>query len=211
MGEVMGAKTKIEWADVGWHQKTAAKRVGVPIAEYVDRLHRGEKWCGDCKAWHGRDLFAKDRSRGDGLASSCEGRAHRKPKIPLTVAEKRARANASYRRCYVGARRAAIRARAAARKRGLDPIPSWWRDRQLERGCAYCEAPATTLDHVIPVVRGGKSHPGNLVPACAKCNIKKRHHDPTPWVERMRQEFIDQIGPQPLTGLGALEILGACA
>ena len=40
------------------------------------------------------------------------------------------------------------------------------------------------IDHVWPVVRGGKSTPGNLVPACTTCNSKKRDKNPTPWVER---------------------------
>lgn len=34
-------------------------------------------------------------------------------------------------------------------------------------------APATTVDHVVPVARGGR-HAGNLVPACAACNASKQ-------------------------------------
>ncbi len=43
--------------------------------------------------------------------------------------------------------------------------------------CVYCgAAPAhfsLHLDHVVPRVRGGVTHPANLVTACATCNLKK--------------------------------------
>jgi 5-methylcytosine-specific restriction endonuclease McrA len=34
-------------------------------------------------------------------------------------------------------------------------------------------APATTVDHIAPVARGGQ-HVGNLQPACGPCNYRKR-------------------------------------
>lgn len=39
--------------------------------------------------------------------------------------------------------------------------------------CAYCPALATTVDHVLPLVRGGTNHEGNLVPCCRRCNSSK--------------------------------------
>lgn len=40
--------------------------------------------------------------------------------------------------------------------------------------CAYCEAaPGSTLDHVVPLARGGSHSLGNLVPACKSCNCSK--------------------------------------
>lgn len=41
------------------------------------------------------------------------------------------------------------------------------------RACAYCPAPATTIDHVIPLIRGGTNYEGNLVPCCLSCNSRK--------------------------------------
>lgn len=41
------------------------------------------------------------------------------------------------------------------------------------RSCAYCPSLATTVDHVIPLVRGGTNHEGNLVPCCKQCNSSK--------------------------------------
>jgi 5-methylcytosine-specific restriction protein A len=55
---------------------------------------------------------------------------------------------------------------------------AWWQ-RRLQRGlCAYCEKPfkasELTMDHVVPVARGGRSIKGNVVPACKECNNKKK-------------------------------------
>lgn len=53
-------------------------------------------------------------------------------------------------------------------------------DRDLRRlrqrfggSCAYCDAPANTVDHVLPIARGGRHAIGNLLPACKSCNSQK--------------------------------------
>jgi 5-methylcytosine-specific restriction endonuclease McrA len=55
---------------------------------------------------------------------------------------------------------------------------SWWQRRVQKGVCAYCErsvAPAElTMDHVVPVARGGRSTKGNVVPACKECNNRKK-------------------------------------
>jgi 5-methylcytosine-specific restriction endonuclease McrA len=58
----------------------------------------------------------------------------------------------------------------------------WWLT-QLNRGiCHYCRkkfAPKElTLDHVVPLARGGTSTPGNVVPACRACNTEKKLDTP---------------------------------
>ena len=37
-------------------------------------------------------------------------------------------------------------------------------------GCAFCDGAAETVDHVIPLARGGSNYEGNLIPACRRCN-----------------------------------------
>ncbi|MFO7937927.1 MAG: HNH endonuclease [Kiritimatiellia bacterium] len=59
---------------------------------------------------------------------------------------------------------------------------AWWR-RQLDSGiCHYCGkkvgADNLTLDHIVPVARGGCSSKGNVVPACRDCNQKKKYLTP---------------------------------
>ncbi|MFN8640927.1 MAG: HNH endonuclease [Candidatus Binatia bacterium] len=31
------------------------------------------------------------------------------------------------------------------------------------------------MDHLVPIIRGGRSTKGNVVPACKACNTAKRH------------------------------------
>ena len=50
--------------------------------------------------------------------------------------------------------------------------------------CAYCEAclaQQATLDHVIPMSRGGPTSKGNLVAACASCNVAKSDQPLEAW------------------------------
>ena len=58
----------------------------------------------------------------------------------------------------------------------------WWRA-QLARGiCHYCgkkfPPEELTMDHIVPVVRGGKSVRGNMVPCCKTCNNEKKYLTP---------------------------------
>ena len=39
--------------------------------------------------------------------------------------------------------------------------------------CAYCDAPATSVDHVVPRSRGGQHSWDNVVSACGRCNHVK--------------------------------------
>jgi 5-methylcytosine-specific restriction endonuclease McrA len=41
--------------------------------------------------------------------------------------------------------------------------------------CAYCDAPATEIDHVVPISLGGTGERDNLVPACRGCNAAKNN------------------------------------
>lgn len=48
--------------------------------------------------------------------------------------------------------------------------------------CAYCGAMRSlTMDHVIPISRGGRHSIGNLVPACGPCNSSKSGRFITEW------------------------------
>ena len=58
----------------------------------------------------------------------------------------------------------------------------WWRA-QLQKGvCHYCGrtvgAGNLTMDHVVPVARGGKSVRSNCVPCCKDCNNEKKAYTP---------------------------------
>jgi 5-methylcytosine-specific restriction endonuclease McrA len=44
--------------------------------------------------------------------------------------------------------------------------------------CWMCGDPADTIDHVIPLSRGGSNWPANLRPACKSCNCSKKARKP---------------------------------
>ena len=63
----------------------------------------------------------------------------------------------------------------------------WWRKRIAPGICYYCGGKFNpnelTMDHKIPLTRGGLSEKINIVPACKECNNKKSYLLPTEWDE----------------------------
>lgn len=59
---------------------------------------------------------------------------------------------------------------------------SWWKQKIQKGICHYCEkkfaAGELTLDHIVPIARGGESVKNNIVPACRECNQKKKLDTP---------------------------------
>lgn len=54
--------------------------------------------------------------------------------------------------------------------------PAWSRQGVLARdrhSCGYCRGAATTIDHIVPVSRGGRSTWLNTVACCYACNQRK--------------------------------------
>jgi len=62
---------------------------------------------------------------------------------------------------------------------------AWWRRRLGRERCGYCGRPTParelTMDHRVPLVRGGRSVRSNLVPACRRCNAAKKYLLPVEW------------------------------
>jgi len=61
----------------------------------------------------------------------------------------------------------------------------WWKRRLACGRCYYCgksvPSRSLTMDHIVPLSRGGKSKKGNVVPACKDCNNKKKYLLPMEW------------------------------
>jgi len=55
---------------------------------------------------------------------------------------------------------------------------------EWDHACAYCTAPADTLDHVLPRLKGGLTVRENLVPACRPCNGAKGSDNWREWFEQ---------------------------
>lgn len=83
--------------------------------------------------------------------------------------------------------------REKARARELRQT-AWWRRRVAPGVCHYCRravgAKALTLDHVVPLVRGGRSIRANMVAACKDCNTKKQSLLAWEW-----QAYLDTLDP----------------
>jgi 5-methylcytosine-specific restriction protein A len=66
----------------------------------------------------------------------------------------------------------------------------WWRLKISTGRCYYCSRPVKpselTMDHIVPLVKGGRSMKDNLVPACKTCNTKKKTLLPMEWEEYMK-------------------------
>jgi 5-methylcytosine-specific restriction endonuclease McrA len=67
----------------------------------------------------------------------------------------------------------------------------WWKNRIAQGACHYCGAEMApkelTLDHIVPIIRGGKSTRGNCVPSCKECNNRKKHLLPIEWEEYLQR------------------------
>jgi 5-methylcytosine-specific restriction enzyme A len=66
----------------------------------------------------------------------------------------------------------------------------WWQQKTASGKCYYCGRQVgfanLTMDHVIPLSRGGASTRDNLVPCCKECNNKKKHSLTVEWEEYLR-------------------------
>lgn len=72
----------------------------------------------------------------------------------------------------------------------------WWKNRVARGLCHWCGGkfpPAElSMDHIVPVIRGGKSSRGNVVPCCKECNNRKKHMLPIEWEEYLTTLAVDR-------------------
>lgn len=64
----------------------------------------------------------------------------------------------------------------------------WWQQKLDQGICHYCgkkfDRLLLTMDHVVPLSRGGKSVKGNIVPSCKECNTNKKYYTPAEMILR---------------------------
>lgn len=74
--------------------------------------------------------------------------------------------------------------RERARARELR-ASQWWKRRISDGVCYYCRRTVgirvLSMDHIVPLGRGGRSVHGNVVPACKDCNTRKQSLLPVEW------------------------------
>lgn len=73
---------------------------------------------------------------------------------------------------------------------------TWWKRKRSDGRCHYCQrvfkVAELTMDHVIPLSRGGRSVKDNLVPACKECNNAKKNLIPAEW-----GDYLDRLSGRP--------------
>jgi 5-methylcytosine-specific restriction enzyme A len=74
----------------------------------------------------------------------------------------------------------------------------WWKN-QLGKGkCHYCSQRVhpseLTMDHVVPIIRGGRTTRSNVVTACKDCNQKKNNMVPSEWREYVANTLGNKSG-----------------
>jgi 5-methylcytosine-specific restriction endonuclease McrA len=61
----------------------------------------------------------------------------------------------------------------------------WWKNRRASGQCHYCgrffPPRELTMDHLVPLSRGGRTTRANVVPCCKECNEQKKYLLPLEW------------------------------
>jgi len=68
----------------------------------------------------------------------------------------------------------------------------WWQQKTSAGKCWYCGRKTAfkdlTMDHLVPLARGGKSSRENIVPSCKSCNTIKKSMLPLEWQEYLERK-----------------------
>ena len=68
----------------------------------------------------------------------------------------------------------------------------WWQQKTSSGLCYYCKKKIAykkiTMDHLVPLARGGRSTKDNLVPCCKVCNNLKKSMMPIEWDEYLEKQ-----------------------
>ena len=94
---------------------------------------------------------------------------------------------ATYQKRYKSSWRGRLKASEYKNRRrgriGLGKIdPAYWKILldAFDGQCAFCrKQAANTVDHIVPLSRGGLHENGNVIPACRLCNVKKGNRPKT--------------------------------
>lgn len=113
--------------------------------------------------------------------AAAQARYDAKPENKERAAQRRATLDGKARETVNSARRAAGRNRTVS-----DLTLNQWIAARAFYGdaCAYCGQPATGMDHVIPLSRGGANSANNVVPCCLRCNGQKSALDVEAFIAR---------------------------
>lgn len=169
-----------------WRGKQSDKQVDVPPRRQKKTRPPTEAEKATRKSAF-RDRYASDPELRERLKAAARRQYYKKQEENQIYSRNYRAANKSTRRAQAERRKALVAASG--------PIPitprEWRRLKARYRGCcAYCAQPCESLqmDHVIPLAKGGRHAPANILPACPSCNISKRDNLLSVWRARQRKE-----------------------
>jgi len=71
----------------------------------------------------------------------------------------------------------------------------WWKNQLAKCQCHYCKkrfaVKELTMDHITPIIRGGKTTKGNVVTCCKECNNQKKYLLPIEWQQYLDKQNMD--------------------
>lgn len=117
-------------------------------------LNKNAQWARENKEW--RNQYSREYHQR--YVSTTEGRQKIKRKEYRREANKRFNHSSPYTH--------------------LELVSRW---EQFNNCCVYCGAIATSIDHVIPLSKGGADVLSNLLPSCHPCNLSKGAKDVDTW------------------------------
>lgn len=171
-----------------------------PLSEF--KIVRGRPRRRECRSCRRPVLKPKPWSRANRLPPDVH-LAHRRDSMRRYYKTEKGRANKQ--RKEQKRRAAAAGAVSSLTRIQWDKIQNAYGGR-----CAYCrcDLKRATMDHVVPVSRGGAHAAGNVVPACRSCNSKKCDRRWAPWIPlslRSDLEFYKALVAtvMPLSAAGA--------
>jgi len=75
----------------------------------------------------------------------------------------------------------------------------WWKERLARGQCYYCRRRfppgELSMDHIVPIIRGGKTTKGNVATVCRGCNSKKKYLLPMEWEAYLQDSFPETKDP----------------
>ena len=134
------------------------------------------KICNDCGTEKSFNEFSTRADTKDGLMFKCRicDNAASKKNYQKNPEKKKASVK-EYQKANPDARRKGhLRRRAKKAENGVFRVTTKEITKLKATACYLCkDKPSTHIDHVLPIHRGGRHSVGNLLGACAPCNLSK--------------------------------------
>jgi hypothetical protein len=200
-----------------WHaankERVLARKKRYRIANLVKELNR-------CRKWHAANASSISSKKRMQRRTQSERIRERdriwRERNPASVREARKRYAQRHREKVNEFTRRRKARRRAGRVASFAPLTSKQKEQVFavwRNCCAYCgSAEKLSVDHVLPLIRGGLDEVSNILPACRFCNTSKRDHHVESWYRQQswfteaRWRKIQRHCPASVSGQLAIRI-----